>query len=61
MSYDNEERCKFEKELTSSKLTRESYQILTRALENLKNLHFNRLLLAKVYNASAQKVQRSYV
>ena len=53
MSYDNEERCKFEKELTSSKLTRESYQILIRALENLKNLHFNRLLLAKVYNASA--------
>ena len=43
--------AKFEKELTSSKLAWGIYQILTWALNNLKNLHFNRLLLTKVYNA----------
>ena len=41
--------------LVSSKLIWEISQILTRALENLKNLHFNRLLLTKVYNAWAKK------
>ena len=39
----------------SSKLTRGIWQILTRALENLKKLHFNRLLLTKVCNAWAKK------
>ena len=34
------------------------WQILTRALENLKNLHFNRLLLTKVYNVWAKKMYR---
>ena len=34
---------------------------MTRALKNLKNLHFNGLILTKVYNVSAKKVQRSYV
>ena len=34
---------------------------INRALENLKNLHFNGLLLTKVYNVWAKKVQRSYV
>ena len=34
---------------------------LTWALENLKNLHINGLLLTKVYNVWAKKVQRSYV
>ena len=35
---------------------------LTRALENPdKNLHFNGLLLTKVYNVWAKKVQRSFV
>ena len=47
--------------LVSSKLTWGIWRILTRALENLKNLHFNELLLTKVYNVWAKKVQRSYV
>ena len=34
---------------------------MTRELESLKNLHFNRLLLTKFYNVRAKKVQRSYV
>ena len=33
----------------------------TRELKSLKNLHFNGLLLTKLYNVSAKKVQRSYV
>ena len=41
--------------LVSSKLTCGIWQILTRALENLKNLHFNGLLLNKVYNVWAKK------
>ena len=32
---------------------------LTRALESLKNLHFNSLLLSKVYIVLAKKVQRN--
>ena len=31
---------------------------MTRALENLKKFHFNVLLLTKVYNARAKKVQK---
>ena len=34
---------------------------MTKALESLKNFHFNGLLLIKVYNILAKKVQRSYV
>ena len=41
--------------LVSSKLTWGIWWILTRALENLKNLHFNGLLLTKVYNVWAKK------
>ena len=41
--------------LVVSKLTWGIWQILTRALENLKNLHFNGLLLNKVYNVWAKK------
>ena len=41
--------------LVSSKLTQEIWQILTRALENPKNVHFNRLLLIKVCSAWAKK------
>ena len=41
--------------LVSSKLTWRIRQILTRALKNPKNWHFNRLLLTKVYNAWAKK------
>ena len=44
---------KLKKELTSSRLTCGFQQILTQAVENLKNLHFNGLFLTKVYNASA--------
>ena len=36
-------------------------QILTRALESLKNLHFNGHFLSKVYIVWAKKPQRSYV
>ena len=41
--------------LVVSKLTWGIWQILTGALENLKNLHFNGLLLNKVYNVWAKK------
>ena len=41
--------------LVSSKLTWGIWRILTWALENLKNLHFNGLLLNKVYNVWAKK------
>ena len=43
--------------LVSSKLTWRIWRILTRALENLKNLTFNGLLLSKVYNVWPKKVQ----
>ena len=41
--------------LVSSNLTWGIWQILTRALENLKNFHFKRLLLTKVNNVWAKK------
>ena len=37
------------------------WQILTGALESLKNIHFNGLILSKVYIVWAKKVQRSYL
>ena len=48
-------------QLVLSKLTQGIWQILTWALESLKNFHFNRLLLSKVYIVWARKVQRSYL
>ena len=45
--------------IVSSKLTWGIWRILTWALENLKYLRFNGLLLTKVYNVWAKKVQRS--
>ena len=43
--------AKFKEELTCRfKIDTTIRRILTRALENLKNLHFNELLLSKVYN-----------
>ena len=42
--------------LVSSKLTGGIWQILTRAPKNLKNLHFNGLLLNKVDNVWAKKI-----
>ena len=41
--------------LVISKLTSEIWWILTRALESLKNFHFNGLHLTKVYNVWAKK------
>ena len=41
--------------LVNSKLTWVIWWILSQALENLKNLNFNKLLLTKVYNVWAQK------
>ena len=54
--------AKIEETLTSQfKIDMKNLMILTRALKNLKHLQFNGLLLTKVYNAWAKKVQRSYV
>ena len=47
--------------LVISKLTWGIWWILIRALESLKNFHFNVLLLSKVYTAWVKKVQRSYL
>ena len=47
--------------LLLSKMTSGIWEILTRALENLKNLYFHGLFLIKVYNVWAKKVQRSYI
>ena len=44
-----------------SRLTWGIWQILNRAVESLKNFHFNGLLLNKVYIAWAKKGQRSYL
>ena len=44
-----------------SKLIWGIWQIFTRALESLKNMHFNGLHLTKVCNVSAKKAQRSYL
>ena len=41
--------------LVNSKLTWGIWRALTQAIENLKNLPFNRLLLTKVYNVWAKK------
>ena len=43
------------------KLTWVIWRISTWPLESLKNLHFNGLLLNKVYNVWAKKTQKSYV
>ena len=68
MCHDNEEWSKVWRgidlsapSLSSSKLIWEIWQILTRALKSLKNLLFNWLLLTRVHNVWAKKVQRSYL
>ena len=43
------------------KLKERTSRILTQALESLKKLHLNELLLTKVYNFLAKKVQWSYL
>ena len=47
--------------LVVSKLTQGIWRILTRELESLKNIHFNGLLLTKLYNVWAKKEQGRYV
>ena len=47
--------------LVLSNLTSGIWQILTRALENIKNLHFNGLFLISVFNVLAKNLQRSYI
>ena len=48
---------KFEEELTCQfKIDRRNLTNFDPSIQNLKNLHFNRLLLTKVYNACAKKV-----
>ena len=44
----------------SSKVTWRIWQILARALQNIKSWHFNGLFLTKVYNFWAKKTQKSY-
>ena len=47
---------KFEKKwIFPFKVNIRNRRILTRALKNLKNLHFNELLLTKVYNVRTKK------
>ena len=54
--------AKIEEELASQfKTDMSSWQILIQALKNLKNLHFNGLLLTKVYNVWPKKVHETYV
>ena len=54
--------AKFEEKLTCCfKIETTFWQILNWAFECLKNLHFNEILLTKVYNVWAKKVQGSYV
>ena len=50
--------AKFEEELTCQLKTKTVggiWQILARVLENIKSLHFNGLLLTKVYNVWAKE------
>ena len=47
--------------LVVSKLTQGIWRILTGELESLKNIHFNGLLLTKLYNVWAKKEQGRYV
>ena len=60
MCHDNEEWYKNWRTnwLVVSKPTWGIWQIVTWALENLKHLHFNGLLLIKVFNVWDKKVQR---
>ena len=55
--HDNEQWCKTwrGRDLSVEEFTWGILQILTRALENLKHLHVNRLLLTKVNNVWTKK------
>ena len=53
---------KIEEKLTCHfKIDIRNWQIVTRALKKLKNLHFNGLLLTKVYNVWAKKKYREVI
>ena len=53
--------AKFEEELTCCfKIHATSWRILIRALKYLKKLQFSGLILNKVFNVWAKKVQKSY-
>ena len=52
--------AKFEIELTRHFKT-DMRNLTNVALKNLKNVHFNGLILTKIYNVSDKKVQSSYV
>ena len=54
--------AKFEEELTCHfKIDTTIGQNLTRAFKCLKNLHFNGLLLTKVYNVSSKQQRRGRI
>ena len=60
MTVKNDEKC--EEEVTCQfKIDIRNLTNLTRELKSLKNVHFNGLLLTKVFNVSAKKVQRSNI
>ena len=61
MCHDNEEWYQNYKELTCYFKDMRNSQILTRALESLKTLCFNWLLVTKVYLVWATKIQGSYL
>ena len=53
---------KFEQELTCQfKIEMKHLKHFDQGTQKIKNLHFNRLLLSKVFNAWPNKVQGSYV
>ena len=56
-----ENDVKFEEELTCQfKIDMGNWTNFYLSTRNLKNVHFNGLLLTKVYNVRARKVQRSH-
>ena len=62
MSYDTEEYAKFEEKLTLiSKNDKRNLMSFNASSGKSENLHFDVLLLSKVYYFWAKKVQRSYV
>ena len=61
MSYDPEESCKIWVNLTCCFKNGKNWWMLTRALKSLTNLHFDWLLLCKVFNVWAKEVHRSYL
>ena len=59
--HDNKEWCKLWKGIDCLfKIAWDIWRIVTQALKRLKSLHFNGLLLNKVYNVGAKKVPKSH-